>query len=707
MRYSPWLQIRSGFCVLMLAISAVAVRAQVNDFGVGGILDIPSARMQAENTFTTAYSRKDVADIYTLGFQAAERLEVSFRYTIFNARAFSPIPGIRCVANAEYCDGIRDRSFELRYRLFDESDVRPAVVVGIRDLLGTGQWAAEYVTASKKYGDLNLTLGMGWGRLAERRVFSNPLTTLSDQFKNREEAAIGGGQLALRSYFRGESVGIFGGLRYSVPGLPLDLVAAYNSDSYQRERDLKTIPGAAALSYGLEWEATPGVRLGVSWQQGNSLAVKLAASLDIGGESRRKAPNGFGTYTGFAKPADLDAGANWWTRLVVDAETSGLLVHEMDIDDTGALRLRFSNGNYQVEADAIRRVLSLIDQYAPASVQSAALTGTSLGLSTYSVKHTRAPSDKPPVFALATRGIEIGPPQEIAQPDEVRAYRYPNGEWNFGLNARAYLFDPDFPLLYQLALRATGDIDFGGGWGGTGVWVQSLKSQFGRIEREGESRLPPVRSELKNYLQQGASGIDQLTLVKRGKLSRDIYFQTYAGILEEMFSGVGVDMLWRHPDSNVALGANVNAVVQRDYDKMFGVRDLRTVTGHVSAFWVTPINNVDVAVHAGRYLAGDIGATLEVQKRFANGWTVGAFATLTDVPFSVFGEGAFDKGLIFTIPFNLYSPKNTRGLYRTILRPLNRDGGRMLDNWPGSLWENMRSTHQQWLRQTSERMIPE
>lgn len=261
MSCGPWLRVRRACCVLMLAISAVAARAQVNDFGVGGILDIPSARMQAENTFTTAYSRKDVADIYTLGFQAAERLEVSFRYTIFNARAYSPIPGTRCVANAEYCDGIRDRSFEARYRLFDETDVRPAVVVGIRDLLGTGQWGAEYVAASKKYGDLDLTLGMGWGRLAERRVFSNPLTTLSDQFKNREEAAIGGGQLALRSYFRGEGVGIFGGLRYSVPGLPLDLVAAYNSDSYQRERDFKTIPDAAALSYGLEWEATPGFAL--------------------------------------------------------------------------------------------------------------------------------------------------------------------------------------------------------------------------------------------------------------------------------------------------------------------------------------------------------------------------------------------------------------------------------------------------------------
>ena len=152
---------RRRCCALMLATIAGVGHAQVNDFGVGGILDIPSARMQPENTFTTAYSRKDVADIYTLGFQAAERLELSFRYTIFNAREYSPIPGTRCVANAEYCDGIRDRSFEARYRLFDETDVRPAVVVGIRDLLGTGQWGAEYLVASKRYGHLDLTLGLG------------------------------------------------------------------------------------------------------------------------------------------------------------------------------------------------------------------------------------------------------------------------------------------------------------------------------------------------------------------------------------------------------------------------------------------------------------------------------------------------------------------------------------------------------------------
>jgi hypothetical protein len=484
------------------------------------------------------------------------------------------------------------------------------------------------------------------------------------------------------------------------------LVAAYNSDSYRRERAFGTIPDAAALSYGVEWLASPGVRLGVSYQQGNSLALKISAALDAGQETPRKPPNGFSDQTGLAPATELDRGAGWWTRFVVDAEISGFLVHQMSIDD-GTMHLRFSNGTYQVEADAIRRVLSLIDQYAPSSVEVMVLTGSALGMPAYSVTYRRPPGDRLPVYAAGLRSIEIGDPQPISDPDEVRAYRYPNGEWNLGLNARAYLFDPDFPLLYQLALRVRGDIDFGGGWGGTGIWMQSIKSQFGRIAREGESQLPPVRTDLKNYLQQGASGVDQLVLFKRGKVSKNTYFQAYGGILEEMYSGVGIDMLWRPVDSNLAFGANVNAVVQREYDKMFGTRDYRTVTGHVSAYWVTPFEDIDVAIHAGRYLARDVGATFEIQKRFANGWSIGAFATLTNVPFRVFGEGSFDKGLIFNIPFDLYSPRNSRGSYRAILRSINRDGGRMLDNWPGGLWENMRNTQGDRLRRNVDRMSPE
>jgi hypothetical protein len=370
------------------------------------------------------------------------------------------------------------------------------------------------------------------------------------------------------------------------------------------------------------------------------------------------------------------------------------------------LQVRYRNNAYQVESDALRRLLTLTELYAPTRISEVVATGDSLGLPTHSVKYRR-PGKESAILLQSPSRLELLPPQPIEAPDESRGFRYPNAGLDVGLDLRTYLFDPDFPLLYQLSASFLGTVDFGSGWTLSGRWVQNITSQFDRIKRPGGSALPPVRTDQIQYLQQGKSGIDNLALVKRGNLARDVYYQAYAGILEEMYSGVGGEVLWRPFDRPYAIGVNLNAVQQREFDKRFGLRDYKTLTGHVSLYWATPWYDFDVAVHTGRYLAKDFGSTLEIQKRFANGWSVGAFATLTDVPFEVFGEGSFDKGLIFRIPFDLYSTKNTRGAYRTIIRPINRDGGRMLDNWPGSLWENMRDTMADRLRRNADRVIPE
>jgi hypothetical protein len=693
---------------LLAWVLTPVVEAQVNDFGVGGILDIPSARMSEEGTLTSTYSRKNVADIYAVGYQVLPRVEASFRYTIFNARGFSPFPGTECVADAEYCDGLRDRSFEVKVKLVDESEHLPQIAVGARDILGTGAWSGEYLVASKSIGsNLDVTAGIGWGRFAERTVATNPLVRLSPKFAVRGDDFGLGGTFSWESFFRGPEIGAFGGVRYRIPQLRIDLVAAYNSDSYARERARGTIREAKPVSFGVEWQATPGIRLGASWQQGNQLGLKISASLDTRRLSPLKSPNGFGAARlPLVKPAEFERGVEWWPRLLNDAEASGLLVREVKRTPEGELQVRYGNAAYQIEADAIRRLLTLTELYVPTGVRSVSLTGESLGMPTHTLKFRR-PSREASALLQQSGRLELLPPQQIEVPDHERDFHYPNSGFDVGLDLRTYLFDPDFPFLYQLSASIRGTADFGGGWSVSGRWMQNITSQFDRIARGGESALPPVRTDQKEYLQQGKSGIDNLALVKRGKLRDDIYYQTYGGILEEMYSGVGGEVLWRPFDKPYAIGVNVNAVQQREFDKMFGLRDYRTVTGHVSLYWATPWYDFDVAVHTGRYLAKDFGSTLEIQKRFANGWSVGAFATLTDVPFDVFGEGSFDKGLIFRIPFDLYSTKNTRGAYRTIIRPINRDGGRMLDNWPGSLWENMRDTMSDRLRRNQVRMIPE
>lgn len=691
--------------MLLLASSRTAL-AQTNDFGVGGVLDVPTARSPEENTFSTTISRRDVADIYAITYQVLPRLEASFRYTIFNAREKSPIPGTRCVANAQFCDGLRDRSFEVKFQLLEETELLPEVQVGIRDLLGTGALGAEYLVANKQFGNLDVSAGIGWGRLAERAVTTNPLTYVSDQFEVRENDVGLGGEFSIKSYFRGSDVGAFGSVRYSIPDWRIDLLVAYNSDSYARERALGTLDSADPLSVGLEWEATPGVRLTASWQQGNNLALKLSAALDTGVESPRKPPNGFGAWGNAAPTRSLVNEPRWFPRMAGDAEASGVLLRAMKYEEDGILRLRYSNMAYQVEADAIDRIMHLVDFYAPRSVHTVELTGDSLNLPTHTVRIAR-PVGQREFAEVLTPAISIDRPVEIQNPSETRGFRYPNGTVGAGLTARTYLFDPDFPFLYQISAEFRGVADLGNGWGVQGTWVQSLKSQFGRISRDGNSQLPPVRTDLRRYLQEGASGIDRLVIVKRGKIGRDLYYQTFGGILEEMYSGVGGEILWRRADLPFAIGANLMAVQQREYDKLFRLRDYKTLTGHVSGYWATGFHGFDVAIHAGRYLAKDIGATIEVQKRFANGWSVGAFATLTDVPFEVFGEGSFDKGLIFKIPFDLYSPRNTRGAYRLNIRSINRDGGRMIENWPGELWESMRSTHGDMLFQNKDRMTSE
>jgi len=196
------------------------------------------------------------------------RLETSFRYTIFNAREKSPIPGTRCFGNADFCDGLRDRSFEVKFRMLDESEYLPEVAVGLRDIIGTGAWSSEYVAASKRIGDLDLSVGLGWGRLAERDIATNPLVELSERFRVRDTSFGVGGEFSLKSYFRGPKVGAFGSVRYSIPEWRVDLLAAYNSDSYAREVAFGTIEPPSAVSFGIEWEATPGVRLALSHQQG-------------------------------------------------------------------------------------------------------------------------------------------------------------------------------------------------------------------------------------------------------------------------------------------------------------------------------------------------------------------------------------------------------------------------------------------------------
>ena len=124
-----------------------------------------------------------------------------------------------------------------------------------------------------------------------------------------------------------------------------------------------------------------------------------------------------------------------------------------------------------------------------------------------------------------------------------------------------------------------------------------------------------------------------------------------AGILEEMFSGYGLEYLYFKDKDNYALGFEVFDVKKRDYKMQFGTLDYRNVTSAVN-FYYRNYGSIpfDAKISYGEYLAGDKGFTFEASRSFKNGVEYGVFASFTDVTSEQFGEGSFDKGIFFNIP---------------------------------------------------------
>jgi hypothetical protein len=85
---------------------------------------------------------------------------------------------------------------------------------------------------------------------------------------------------------------------------------------------------------------------------------------------------------------------------------------------------------------------------------------------------------------------------------------------------------------------------------------------------------------------------------------------------------------------------------------------------------------------------------------------VGLWATMTDVSAEDFGEGSFDKGMFFKIPFEGLFGGNSRGSYGTRVRPIQRDGGQRLEDLSGSIWWDIRGARYDAFSDLKNRMVP-
>ncbi len=695
-RISPVLLATTALLTLSVTAAGVATPSMgqtLNTYGMPGAIDTPIAVAPPEGELAATVSKSDFGRRVTLSFQPTKRLTTALRY--------SAIEGIDIKR-----DTLKDRSFDLQYQLFDEAEGwRPSVAIGLRDFMGTGVYSGEYLVATKSITPrISVSGGLGWGRLAGdwRR------TDYDDE----------GGKPQIDQWFTG-SMKPFASVNWQATD-KLSVLAEYSYDDYQPE-----VEGGGSdepdgkFNLGVNYRVGESYQIGAYTIGGNVFGIRGSVTLNA-----RKSPYASGLEKAPApvrpRPApgaDPDGWSGAWTadasaRPVIQNALDKALNNEGQQLESMALsanraEVRIRNNRYYSQAEAIGRTARLMTRALPPSVETFVITSVEKGMPTSSVVLRRTDVER----LENTASANIAQRAEIIDADPrpgdlvMTEGLYPKFTWALRPYATIGLWDPDESFRYEIGAEATARYEIQPGLVLSGKIRQRA---FGSSDQqapedmtpdeynalgtdENEFGVPRVRSDGRMYSGNTRPTIPDLTLAWYAKPTTNTYSRVTVGLLEQAYGGVSAEVLWKPVDSRLALGAEINHVRKRDFEKAFEFRDYEVTTGHLSAYYDFG-GGIWGQIDAGKYLAGDVGATVAIHREFENGWRIGAYATKTDMSEEEFGEGSFDKGVLISIPLNWATGMPSKQDVNADIRSLSRDGGARV-RVDGRLYETVRGSH--------------
>lgn len=667
---------------------ALANEPTVNLYGAAGIIDTPNARMLEDGTLSMTYSHFAGTNRSTMTFQITPRLSGSFRYSVVDGLV---IPKFK---SPKYYD----RSFDIRYQVLTETARRPSVVIGLQDFVGTGLYGGEYVVATKEVmPGLRVSGGLGWGRFGTYKPIGNS--------GNRPNKWLGtGGVPTYNQWFRGDFAP-FGGVEWNVSDR-LTFKAEYGSDNYFREERDGLFDHKSPVNFGLDYRLKGGAQFSVFSLYGDTVGALVSLQFNprkpfaVGGLESAPLPVA-------VRSAQARQNLGWVGNSVQTAhsrkalgtflEREGLEVEALHLEPTRAT-VRLKNNRYDATPQAIGRTARAMTRTLPGSVETFVIVPVVDGMETSAVTLRRSDVEglehaaAAEIFARAeiSDGLNMAPKQE--------AGLYPRFNWSLEPNYEFSMFDPQAPFRADIGAKLNLSYRLSPGIQLSGSITKRVVGNLDEAGRKTSSGLPQVRTRLGRYMREGDPRVETLTLSAYARPTTNVYGRVTAGYLERMYAGVSAEVLWKPVDSRLAFGAEMNLIKPRAFDGGLDLIGYNTPSGaipkfngHVSAYYDFE-NGFHGQLDVGRYLAGDYGATVTVDREFRNGWKVGAYATFTNASAEEFGEGSFDKGIRLTIPLSWAVGKPSHKKSNLSIQSLTRDGGAKL-NVNDRLYEKVRGYH--------------
>ncbi len=587
-----------------------------NNYGSIGLINMPTARFYDESSFGITLYNGDPDQRITMTSSPFDWLEASFFYTNIKdapycSNEFDPV----CAQDS------KDKGFNFKLRLKEENEIWPAIAIGINDIAGTGYYNSEYIVASYGINKTDFHFGLGWGLLnGSKNSFKNPLGAIDDSFYSRKSAIDSkdqGGQFDPSRYFSGETVSPFFGVTH-----------AYNEKFLIKlEYDTTVTPGKIGFkeakqefSLGLDFNITKNFSIGISSERGNTTSIRFL----------------YKNYPKLSKPrykyqeSDHRENDSKYVKLIRNLNNNGIAVNKIleGADQIGLQLSQFTHPNLNVIDEIIRRASynAGIDKPVKKDIRIANLKG-----------RTEYDDDFEENAKL------------VYQKQVKKKFNS-----NTRLSLRPFLASREEFFKGALMVENISEYSFLDNLIFSSNLKYSIADNFDDLKYPPDDTYPAqVRSDIKEYLKNYDEGV----FIGRAQIDYYLtpkdnhHFMLTAGILEEMFNGVGFEYLYFKQDSDYAAGFEIFEVQKRDYMMRFGTLDYRNVTNHFNFYYRNRgLIPFDAKISYGEYLAGDEGITIDLSRSFPNGTKFGVFASFTDVSIEQFGEGSFDKGIYFNIP---------------------------------------------------------
>ncbi|TAL59040.1 MAG: YjbH domain-containing protein [Legionella sp.] len=650
-----------------------------NDWGMIGLLQMPSARMEREGEVRFQGTSVYPYDLGTVAFQPFNWLEGSFRYVRIRNRLYGPK-----ISKLLYMD----KSFDVKLKILRESAYLPELSIGAQDMAGSGLFSGEYIAANKRIKDFDWTLGIGWGSLGAQANILNPLSILNSNFNSRINDIGVGGKFIWNSYFRGPAA-LFGGLVWHTPWDPLLFKMEYNSSAYQLSpKDLNFNPQKSPINLGLVYRFTSNIDLMSAYERGNTVMLGFTLHTSLSKLEPIKIFDPEIPPILASQPLSMPN----WTQTVSDIhQLTGWSVKNIKIVGD-SLHVQIDDTFNSYRGTRFEKLIALLHRDAPENIKRFVLIFSEYGMNLDAKEINRA--------IWVQQHLEALPPSLVVPPITSFA---PESSYVYSKNTKSnrplwqskrmsfsgdiapsfsqIIGGPDGYILYQAGVFASGAFTLDNSSFLSGVLAVRLIDNYDHFVYDGPSDLPRVRTDMRQYILTSPTTIPNLQLSHMEQISKNQFVSIYGGLLEPMFAGVGAEWLYRPWHSPLAVGIDFNLVQQRGFAQDFSLQDYKVGTGQVTLYWNTGWSGILTQLSAGQYLAGDRGVEIDISRTFKNGVVIGAYASKTNVTAEEFGEGGFNKGIYVIVPFDDILPISTPGNAYFGWQPLLRDGGAELNRY--------------------------